>query len=431
MAIFGALAAPALGMLTQASAFGTISQNITNNNTGGYKAADTRFHTVLASKFDSNSDVGGVLAIRKNLISNQGNTVSTDNYTDVAINGDGLFLLNTEVDGSGDVVYSRDGAFEIFSPSTTSVNGVFRADGSFDTSGATSGTTVTVNASAAFLRDKSGQYLQGWLPDSTGAFDRTSATTAIRIDRFAFNSNAAATTNAILAANLPATTLPGVSKTFKASIYDPLGNLKTFETVWTRTANPQEWILSINPTNGTTTSAAETIKFSTVGRLATGATHSFAVTWNDGQASSVSLDISDVSSIGSDQFFLDFTKDGRGPGDLASFSFDKEGHVNGTFTNGTLRALYKLPVATFVNPDGLDLRQGNLFTESLSSGQVTLREAGFDSFAIFRPFAHELSNVNLGTEFNKMIMTQQAYNSAATIFRTVDEMLQTASNLKS
>ena len=105
--------------------------------------------------------------------------------------------------------------------------------------------------------------------------------------------------------------------------------------------------------------------------------------------------------------------------------------MNGTFTNGTQRALYKIPVATFVNPDGLDLRQGNLFTESLSSGQVTLREAGFDSFAIFRPFAHELSNVNLGTEFNKMIMTQQAYNSAATIFRTVDEMLQTASNLKS
>lgn len=64
MAIFGALAAPTLGMLTQASAFGTISQNITNINTGGYKAADTRFSTVLASKYDANSDV----SLRQHLI---------------------------------------------------------------------------------------------------------------------------------------------------------------------------------------------------------------------------------------------------------------------------------------------------------------------------------------------------------------------------
>ena len=210
-----------------------------------------------------------------------------------------------------------------------------------------------------------------------------------------------------------------------------MGNIKAFETVWTRTSNPQEWNLSINPTNGTVTSAAETINFSNIGKLATGTTHSFAVTWNDGQASTVALDISDVTSIGSDQFFLDFQKDGRGPGDLASFSFDQEGHVNGTFTNGTLRSLYKMPVATFVNPDGLDILQGNLFTESADSGTVTLREAGFDSFAIFTPFAHELSNVNLATEFNKMIMSQQAYKSAATVFQTVDEMLKTAAGLKS
>ena len=49
MSLYGAFAAPSLGMLTQSSAFGTISQNITNMNTGGYKSANTRFTTVLAS----------------------------------------------------------------------------------------------------------------------------------------------------------------------------------------------------------------------------------------------------------------------------------------------------------------------------------------------------------------------------------------------
>ena len=89
MALYGALAAPALGMLTQSSAFGTISQNITNMNTGGYKAANTRFTTVLASTFDANSDIGGVRAFRKETISLQGRLLSSTNNLDIAINGSG------------------------------------------------------------------------------------------------------------------------------------------------------------------------------------------------------------------------------------------------------------------------------------------------------------------------------------------------------
>ena len=61
-----------------------------------------------------------------------------------------------------------------------------------------------------------------------------------------------------------------------------------------------------------------------------------------------------------------------------------------------------------------------------------LREANFFSgFGTFVPFAHEKSNVNLGTEFNTMILVQQAYNSAATVFKTVDEMTSVAADLKS
>ena len=150
----------------------------------------------------------------------------------------------------------------------------------------------------------------------------------------------------------------------------------------------------------------------------------------------------DVTTIGQQLLYLDFQKDGRGSGELQSFYFDDSGQILGRFSNGVERALYKLPLATFVNPDGLEVVQGNLFAESEASGSVVLRQvrdpavivAGDNEqkseFGTFVPFAHELSNTNLETEFSLMIMAQQAYNSSAMVFKTVDEMTKTASELK-
>ena len=144
MSLYGAFAAPSLGMLTQSSAFGTISQNITNMNTGGYKAANTRFTTVLASTFDSNSDIGGVRAFRKENVSIQGRLVSSTNNLDIAINGSGLFALNSDVGGGGDDLYTRDGAFQLTKNGTDTVT--------------TNGVTSTVDK--AYLTDKNGHFVQ-------------------------------------------------------------------------------------------------------------------------------------------------------------------------------------------------------------------------------------------------------------------------------
>ena len=135
MAMYGALTSPSLAMLTQSSAFGTISQNITNINTGGYKSSTTRFETVLASSYDSNSDVGGVKSYRVNNIEQQGGILSSTNPNDVAINGQGFFVLNTLKDGTGDTFYSRDGAFQLKTDGTASVTGAYRVDGSIDITG--------------------------------------------------------------------------------------------------------------------------------------------------------------------------------------------------------------------------------------------------------------------------------------------------------
>ena len=161
---------------------------------------------------------------------------------------------------------------------------------------------------------------------------------------------------------------------------------------------------------------------------------------------SFTLDIEDVTSIGDQFLYFDFQADGRGSGTLKDYKFDTEGQIVGQFTNGTERALYKMPLATFVNPDGLEVIQGNLYAASGPSGTVTLRQVRDPlvvvdtatgnnqerfEFAFFVPHANELANTNLQSEFTNMIMTQQAYNSAATLFSAVNEMTQTAANLKS
>jgi flagellar hook protein FlgE len=442
MSLYGAFAAPSMGMLTQSSAFGTISQNITNLNTGGYKAANTRFTTVLASTFDANSDIGGVRAVRKEYISTQGRIIASTNNLDIAINGSGMFVLNSDVAGGGDDLYTRDGAFKLTKNGTDTV--------------AVTGGTATVDK--AYLTDKNGNYVQGWAPDATGAFSTSSAPTAMRLDQNAFISEAAATTTASLAVNLPATTEPGQTKITKASVCDSAGTKRSFELVWTRGLASQEWTMHVRSaadadpdtavTSASTTpnlSTPQTFNFSSTGGLAAGTTVAIAVNYATDPDLSFTLDVENVTSIGDQFLYFDYQSDGRGPGTLKDFNFDPEGQIVGRFTNGTERALYKMPLATFVNPDGLEVIQGNLYAASPDSGTVTLRQVRDPAvtvntatgnnqerfeFAFFIPKANELSNTNLQNEFTNMIMTQQAYNTAATLFATINEMTQTAANLK-
>ena len=143
MPMYGLFTSPILGMLAQTSALGSISQNISNMNTGGYKAHDTKFSTVLASTYSNSRDIGGLTANTRNFIEQQGRIISSTSGMDLAISGKGLYVLNTEVDGSGDTLYTRDGGFEIKSGDE-----------------ATNGAGNIYNE--GYVVDKNGYYLQGW-----------------------------------------------------------------------------------------------------------------------------------------------------------------------------------------------------------------------------------------------------------------------------
>lgn len=194
MTIYSAFSIPTLGMMGQSHALATIGNNIANVTTGGFKRTDTNFSTLLSQTLDKQSDIGGMKPKDLNQITQLGNMVISNRDLDLAINGQGFFVLNSDLTGGGETYYGRDGSFEMATVNDISVT-------------ADDGSTITTKD--GYLVDKNGYYLQGWTADPvTGLFGTTLS--ALRIDPYAFAAQGQTTTNASLRLNLPATDEPGL-----------------------------------------------------------------------------------------------------------------------------------------------------------------------------------------------------------------------------
>jgi flagellar hook protein FlgE len=179
-------------------------------------------------------------------------------------------------------------------------------------------------------------------------------------------------------------------------------------------------------------SAISTVQFTPLGVVAGAppAPLSLALSYADGGTATLSMDISDMTQYGSGYTPYSFDHDGLAAAQMYRTQFDSSGHIVGTFDDGTQRKIYKIPLATFSNPNGLEMKNGMVFAETEASGAASTFAVDVTSVASFTPYSVELSNVDLATEFSRMIMVQNAYNSSATVFRTVDEMTMTARDLK-
>ncbi|HEY9164311.1 MAG TPA: flagellar hook-basal body complex protein, partial [Magnetovibrio sp.] len=145
---------------------------------------------------------------------------------------------------------------------------------------------------------------------------------------------------------------------------------------------------------------------------------------------SVALDISTMTQFYGDFLPRQYTKDGFAASNMTSFNFDSNGNVTGSFEDNTQRKIYQLALGVFSNPNALEAINGNVYKPSNDSGAALITTAGASGYAKISPNAHELSNVDMGNEFTKMMMTQTAYNASSTVFRTADEMLTIARDLK-
>lgn len=556
MSILGQFAAPVGAMLAQSTKMETIGMNIANLNTGGYKRTETNFSTMLAQTYDHNRDIGGVRAISRSMISQQGNIMSTASNYDLAINGRGFFLLNSEVDGSGTEYYGRDGMFEqkLGDEITTTVNG------------------NSVTTHEGYLVDKNGYYLQGWsVNDDLETFPTDESTLgSIRIDPEAFTVEATPTSEASLGINIPGDAAPNYNESTFIKAYDSNGDFQTYQVRFTNyvlgtgsTSSTPTWDLpagaavaysedidiSLQNTQGfpqtvttrLTKTAADTWELRVfengteldVDGTADGTANAVPVTFDpltgaitapaapisvatqqdngttfdldlssltqtgagaaivqtsittdgvpsqgidnnwtmevlrsgnaleidtdatptrlqlvfdgsgkltsptsvsipaDGPGPAFSLDISDITNFASGQVYETYYDyNGNSDARLTNFSFNSKGEMIGSFSDATSRPIYKLPLTTFTNPDGLEPVNGNVYKLDPNAGEKVIRTAGADGAGTFSPNARELSNVDLADEFSKMIITQNAYNTASTVVKTVDEMTEVARDLK-
>jgi len=124
------------------------------------------------------------------------------------------------------------------------------------------------------------------------------------------------------------------------------------------------------------------------------------------------------------------TQNGNRFGNFSGISVSENGVVTALFDNGVQAPIFMIPVATFVNPNGMNPLTGNVFQQTDNSGLPTVREAGSAGSATVAQAALEASTVDLGTEFTTMITTQRAYSAASKIITTSDDMLEELIRIK-
>ena len=149
------------------------------------------------------------------------------------------------------------------------------------------------------------------------------------------------------------------------------------------------------------------------------------VDWNNGaNLQNIDIDVERFSQFSSDYSVLFSDQDGAELGLRTGIEIDRDGFVVAQFSNGASSVLYKLPLVTFANANGLAEESGTAYTETEDSGEENLREAGTGGAGFIEPSTLENSNVDLADEFALLIVAQRAYSAGTKVINTVDQMTQ-------
>ena len=432
MSLYGALFTGVAGLSANSRALSNTSTNIANVNTVGYKAAKTEFETLIAAKSGSDGfATGGVRAVPLLLVDQQGDLQSTTSTTDLALTGNGFFAVTERPltdPTTSELLYTRAGSF------TTDVDG--------------------------HLVNAAGYYLQGWLLDANGAIPANAAdVTTVNLSNV--TGTAEETSTAAIRANFRSSQAPAAAYTagdlfagtvtphFETSfeIYDEQGGAQPLRLSVVKTAANTwgyEVIYDGNAANigGATNNpiATGTLTFNTDGTPATPtAPVTINIPWAAASGLSPQAIAVNFGTAGQPNGVTQFdtastlystSVNGALFGSLSGVRVDTDGYVIALFDNGIERQIYKLPIATFQNVNGLIPLDGNAYRRSVESGDVGLREAGIAGAGSVSSTALEQSTVDLGKEFSDMIVIQRAYTAASKIIMTADEMLEELTRLK-
>ena len=432
MSLFGAMTTAISGLTAQSNAFGNISDNVANSQTVGYKRVDTSFIDYLTTSTQTQNESGSVVA-RPDYVNNvQGTITQTDNTLGLAIAGQGFFAVSQQTGTSNSVpvfdqqqYYTRAGDFQM------------NKDG--------------------YLVNSAGEFLNGWTVDpTTGAVDQNNLT-PIHVPQTVYNP--VATSNVTLSANLPATYTSPISSDI--TIYDALGSQHTMTLNWAQTGT-NDWTLKVS-IDGTDTGGSADIKFGdgSAGSTAAGtvndvqsgswtasgaydptqtnqaASLKIPITMSNNTSQTVTLNLGTYGQsdgltqyAGTQYNLRGLTQNGVPPGAFSSVTTQANGNIVVNYDNGQSRVIGQVPVITFNDPNELQRQDGQAFTATTDSGTPLAEAAGSNGAGNLVTQSVESSNVDIATEFSKLIVAQRAYTASTKIVTSADQMLQDTINMK-
>jgi flagellar hook protein FlgE len=404
----GSFSSPLSGLTAAQSNLQTISNNLANIDTTGYKDQSLTFADIFSQSGATSGggnpiQTGSGVAISSTVTNfSQGDKDTTDTASNMEISGNGFFVTK---DSSGVQQYTRAGDF-------------------------------TTNSSGDLVTP-SGDLVLGY-PAVNGILDTSAALQPLQVD--SLTSPAVASTTVDISANLASSTAIGDTATSSSlPIYDSLGTAHTLTVSYTKTAaNIWNYKVTVpsdditGATGTTTTVGSGTLNFNSSGTLTsmsnvvpisiaklTDGAADMSISGPFGTSTNPTITQTSLASSTSST-----STDGLASGTLSSYSVGSDGVIDGTFSSGKTLALGQVAVASFANSQGLVASSNNGYRPSASSGSAVIGIAGTGGRGTIVGGSVEKSNVDIATEFAKLIQAQQAYSANAksvTTFNTVSQ----------
>ena len=400
----------ALSGLNAASAdLSVTANNIANTGTTGFKGSRAQFaelFSVSSTGVSANATGNGVRVASVAQQFSQGNIDFTDNSLDMAISGQGFFILND----NGAQAYTRAGAFLV------------------DRDG--------------YVVNSNDQRLQVFPPTPQGVFN----TGSLADLRLVTSESAPSATNTVeMVMNLPANAAPPSSAVFdpadpdsfnhssSMTVYDSLGAAHTASVYFIKTAVPNTWSQRLS-IDGSLVGVPQTMIYNNTGNLTTPPTGRisfppFAPT-TGAAAMNVTYDFSKTTQYGGAFTVNAITQDGYTTGRLIGIDTGSTGIVQARFTNGRSEPLGQIAMANFSNPNGLQQLGDTNWAETFGSGQALKGQAGNAGLGLIQSGALEASNVDITEQLVNMITAQRNFQANAQMISTADAVTQTIINIR-
>jgi flagellar hook protein FlgE len=417
------------GLSANGTSLDVIGDNIANMNTVGFKGSRVSFADVLAGEAGSSQVGRGVLISNISPLFTQGSFETTANALDLAIDGDGFFIVN---EGNARY-YTRAGQFtldkdgNIVNPDGLILQG-YSADAAGNITGEIENLTVATSQSP---------------PNATSNVEMAvnlDGGAAVPTAAFTLDGNGDGTLDDPANYNFSTTT----------TVYDSQGGDHQVTLYFVKTAD-NAWTVHYvhkDPTNPAVLVEAGTqdLTFGSDGTL-TDDNSITAISFDFGSTVTTPQDITFNYGTGTGetpagngldgttQFATDFavinlSQDGYPAGSLKNLVISEDGVITGIFTNGQSRAIGQVALARFIAPTELTKLGRNLYAESFDSGQSIVGTANTSGLGRVLSNTLELSNVDLAEEFVRMISAQRGFQANSRMITTTDEMLQELVNLK-